>query len=362
MLANNLSFEHSDLHDNVSFLNNDDLDKGDGDDNSVSGNGSGIEWTAEEDERFLKQIEICGTHNWKIVAEHFPGKTAKQCRQRWHNHLNPEIKRSAWSPEEDRILLHYHNQIGNKWARIAKVLKGRTDNQIKNRFYSISRRALQMRHPINFPLGPQPYGYSTDNQSHYSQSQFSVDSNTNTNTTTNTTVATINQSNYDSIVGLKRPTPLTINSNSNNNYAVSSPTQLYQTVTPDTPPTQLQATVSQIPSPPAPCPPSPTKLFSFENKTLTSSEHSDDFDLDDWSSLLADDDFEFPHNGKKMKTETEINFSNIKTEIQQNFNNISSYPKEQFVCSTGLKQVPGHPYLYYDDKHPLFPHLQNAPF
>jgi myb proto-oncogene protein len=109
--------EINSLHDGMKQTNSE-MDKGDGDDNSVSG-GVGVEWTAEEDENFLKQIEICGTHNWKVVAEYFPGKSAKQCRQRWHNHLNPEIKRSAWSPEEDRILIHYHNQIGNKWARVS---------------------------------------------------------------------------------------------------------------------------------------------------------------------------------------------------------------------------------------------------
>ena len=82
------------------------------------GSNSNTEWSPEEDAIFMEQIKICGTHNWKILAENFPGKSAKQCRQRWHNHLNPEIKRCAWSPDEDRILLKYQQQIGNKWAKV----------------------------------------------------------------------------------------------------------------------------------------------------------------------------------------------------------------------------------------------------
>lgn len=103
------------------------------------------EWTPEEDDHFMKQIQICGTHNWKVIADQFPGKSAKHCRLRWHNHLNPEIKRTTWSPDEDRILLQYQHQIGNKWARIAKVLRGRTDNQVKNRYYSLTRPNLYKR-------------------------------------------------------------------------------------------------------------------------------------------------------------------------------------------------------------------------
>ena len=113
------SFEANSFNDIMKQANDDEIDKGDCDDNgSVSGTAAGIEWLPEEDDRFLRQIQICGTHNWKVIAEHFPGKTPKQCRQRWHNHLNPEIKRSAWSVQEDQILLHYHKQIGNKWARV----------------------------------------------------------------------------------------------------------------------------------------------------------------------------------------------------------------------------------------------------
>ncbi|OHT06712.1 hypothetical protein TRFO_25174 [Tritrichomonas foetus] len=69
-----------------------------------------------------------------------PGRLAKQCRERWCNHLDPNIKRTSWTPEEDLIIIETIRKIGTKWADIARNLPGRTDNSVKNRWNSTLRR------------------------------------------------------------------------------------------------------------------------------------------------------------------------------------------------------------------------------
>lgn len=114
-------------------------------------------WTFKEDEclQFLveKYNDDIEKINWTKMAEYMASfyqakviptvRSGKQCRERWFNHLEKEVNKKNWTPEEEKILFEKAKIYGNKWSDIAKFLNKRTDNCIKNHYYSNLRKKIR---------------------------------------------------------------------------------------------------------------------------------------------------------------------------------------------------------------------------
>ncbi|XP_042382693.1 transcription factor GAMYB-like isoform X1 [Zingiber officinale] len=109
-------------------------------------------WTSVEDTILVDYVKRHGEGNWNAVQKNTGlFRCGKSCRLRWANHLRPNLKKGAFTPQEEQLIIELHYKIGNRWARMAALMPGRTDNEIKNYWNTRIKRCQRAGLPLYPP-------------------------------------------------------------------------------------------------------------------------------------------------------------------------------------------------------------------
>lgn len=99
-------------------------------------------WSASEDAALIAAVKKLGTKSWKDISDLVPGRSGKQCRERYTGQLAPSISKEIWTSDEDEALISAQKIHGNRWALISKILTGRSSISVKNRWGWIQRHGI----------------------------------------------------------------------------------------------------------------------------------------------------------------------------------------------------------------------------
>jgi hypothetical protein len=104
-----------------------------------------LPFTPEEDAMLLGLVRQLGHKDWQYIASWMGRRSARQCRERWVNYVNPELSQSPWTPAEDTALRAKYAELGPKWVKISKCLPNRSVNNIKNRTLVLEKADKRLR-------------------------------------------------------------------------------------------------------------------------------------------------------------------------------------------------------------------------
>ena len=122
-------------------------------------------FSALEDQRLQELVGQFGPRDWRSIAQYMPGRTARQCRDRYMNYLSPEFYNEIWTKDDDILLYHKFVEYGSQWSKIVQFFPGKNANNIKNRWnYSVSRMEFakdanpipKLKETDNKPENPKP--------------------------------------------------------------------------------------------------------------------------------------------------------------------------------------------------------------
>ena len=102
-----------------------------------------IKFSQAEDNRLLEQVKIYGPKKWNTIAKALPGRTSRQCRDRFMNYLNGSLVNGPWTTQEDDLLIQKYNECGPQWTVIKRYFMGRSSNNVKNRWYTHLSKKVQ---------------------------------------------------------------------------------------------------------------------------------------------------------------------------------------------------------------------------
>lgn len=129
-------------------------------------------FTPEEDRKLINLIARQGAKKWDRIALSMPGRTGRQCRDRFHNYLDPSLSNGPWTKEEDNLLEEKVNELGQHWNKIVNFFHGRSENNIKNRWYTY---VSKQRHDLKMDFQNLKCINNVSNCKHYEGNKYAGD-------------------------------------------------------------------------------------------------------------------------------------------------------------------------------------------